>query len=106
MKKISILLVDDHELFRKGIKSLIENESDLEVIGMASNGKEALNKLEQISPDIILLDISMPVMTGIELAKKLKRSMCISKIIFLFEIIISPCKLIIDYCSEYIMKKL
>lgn len=83
MKKISILLVDDHELFRKGIKSLIENESDLEVIGMASNGKEALEKLEKISPDIILLDISMPVMTGIELAKKLKRSMFISKIIFL-----------------------
>jgi len=71
MEKINIVLADDHILVRKGIKAMLESEQDLNVIGEAGNGKEALEVAKQLHPDILVLDIRMPEMTGLEAAAKL-----------------------------------
>lgn len=71
MEKINIVLADDHILVRKGIKAMLESEEDLNVIGEAGNGKEALEVARQLHPDIIVLDIRMPEMSGLEAAAKL-----------------------------------
>jgi len=71
MSKIRVILVDDHQIVRDGIKSLIANEPDIEVIGEASNHTEFFELLGSKSPDIVMLDISMPEVSGIEIARKL-----------------------------------
>jgi two-component system, NarL family, response regulator DegU len=71
MEKISIVLADDHVLVRKGIKAMLESEEALHVVGEAGNGKEALEVARALHPDILVLDIRMPEMTGIEAAAKL-----------------------------------
>ena len=62
---IKIMLVDDHALVRKGIRSLLEDEEDLAVIAEASSGREALETIKQNKPDLVIIDIKMPAMTGI-----------------------------------------
>ena len=64
--KIRVVLADDHAIFRKGVKSLLEDELDIEIIGEASDGVEAIEKVNQLAPDVLMIDISMPRMTGIE----------------------------------------
>lgn len=66
MKHIKILIVDDHPMMRDALQMSLTGEDDLEVIGQASNGVEALNLLKKISPDIILMDLLMPDMNGLE----------------------------------------
>lgn len=70
---INIMLVDDHALVRQGIKSLLEDEENLVVIGEASSGKEAIEKIKSNIPDLIIIDIKMPQMTGIDLVKILAK---------------------------------
>ena len=71
MSKINIVLADDHVLVRKGIKSMLESDSEIAVIGEAGNGKEALRVAKELKPDILVLDIRMPEMTGLEAASLL-----------------------------------
>ncbi|UCE92543.1 MAG: response regulator transcription factor [Flavobacteriaceae bacterium] len=71
-KTITIALVDDHMLVRNGIKSLLEAESDLDVIAEGSNGFEALEIVEKYNPDILIIDVRMPEMNGIEAVKQLQ----------------------------------
>ena len=73
MSKIKVLLVDDHQIVRDGIFALLIKETDIEIVGEASNGDELFEKLKFINPDVIILDISMPKMSGIEIAGILKR---------------------------------
>lgn len=68
--KIKVAIVDDHQLFRNGLKFIIGNESDMEVIIEASNGKEFIFFLENLKPDIVLMDINMPEMDGVETSRK------------------------------------
>jgi DNA-binding NarL/FixJ family response regulator len=68
--KISIILVDDHKLFRNGVKFILSELDDVEVIADVSNGKEFVTLLDQYKPDIVLMDINMPEMNGIEASKK------------------------------------
>jgi DNA-binding NarL/FixJ family response regulator len=68
MSKINIVLADDHVLVRKGIKSMLELDTEIRVVGEAGNGKEALKVAKELKPDIIVLDIRMPEMTGLEAA--------------------------------------
>ncbi len=65
-KPVRLMVVDDHALFRRGLISLLEEMPNLQVVGEATNGKEALGVFEKQRPDLILLDINMPVMNGIE----------------------------------------
>ena len=73
MTKIKILIADDHTMFLQGIISLLEQEPNIEIVGKAVNGLEALQVIEQIPVDLLILDISMPEMDGIELSKILKK---------------------------------
>lgn len=66
---IEVLIVDDHPLLRQGLSTLLELEGGITVVGQASNGPEALRLAEELQPDVILLDINMPGMNGIEVAK-------------------------------------
>lgn len=74
MKKLRIVLADDHGMFRQGIRSLIDSQSDLEVIGEASDGHAALEKLAELKPDVLVMDNSMPQMSGLQLMERLKRA--------------------------------
>lgn len=82
-KKISVLIVDDHELIREGIKQILELEKDISVIGQAGNGEDAFSMAEELNPDVILLDINMPKLNGIEALRKFKDMGIKSKVIIL-----------------------
>ena len=72
MKKIRILLADDHTLMRAGIRALLEKQHDMEVVGEAADGQEALQKAAELGPDVVLMDIAMPGMDGTEATKQIK----------------------------------
>lgn len=71
-KVITVLIVDDQQLMRAGLKTLLELEPDIEVIAEASNGQEAISQYEFYQPDVILMDINMPELNGVEASKALK----------------------------------
>lgn len=73
MNKIRIYIADDHALLRDGLKLILSQNADFIVIGESDNGKTALEEIEKLKPDIALLDISMPVMTGIETARLIRK---------------------------------
>lgn len=74
-QKIRLCLVDDHELVRRGIASLVSTQRDMEVVGQAASGEEALEVCAEIRPDVVLMDLQMPGMGGIEATRRLKRQM-------------------------------
>jgi len=80
---IKIVIADDHALLRQGIKNVLSLEPDLDVIGEAADGEEAISKLESLKPDILLLDVNMPHMNGLEVTKRLKTAKSAVKIIIL-----------------------
>lgn len=69
---VKIMITDDHSIIREGLKSLLELDGDIEVIAEAENGEECLQKLLSVKPDVLLLDINMPKMNGLEVLKSLK----------------------------------
>ncbi len=69
---IRVLLVDDHPLVLDGINACLSSEPEIEVVGQANNGLEALELAEALTPDVVLMDVSMPVMNGLEATKELK----------------------------------
>ncbi|MBE0428296.1 MAG: response regulator transcription factor [Thermoleophilia bacterium] len=73
MSKIRILLADDHAILRSGLMRLLGEESDIEIVGEAENGREAVQKTQELHPDIVLMDIGMPVMNGMEATKQIKK---------------------------------
>ena len=72
MTKIRVLLADDHPIVRRGIRSLLQTAPDIEVVAEAKSGQDALNLVEEMSPDVLLLDMEMPGMSGVDVAKHLK----------------------------------
>lgn len=72
MDTIRILLVDDHQVVREGLRRMLELDADLRVVGEAANAKEALTQVESLSPEVILMDIKIPGTDGIELTRQLK----------------------------------
>ena len=79
----TILIVDDHVLFREGISNIINRWDDFQIVGDASNGQEALEKAHQLLPDIVLMDISMPVMDGIQATIRIKREIPSVRVVIL-----------------------
>ena len=70
-KTIRVLIADDHAIVRKGIRALLATEADIEVVGEAADGKEAVEKAERLHPDVILMDLVMPGMDGIEATRRI-----------------------------------
>ncbi len=83
MDKISVLIADDHSLMRQGLRQIIEMENDMYVVGQATNGQEAIDLAKQLKPDVILMDINMPVLNGLQAMKEIKDANLSSKIIVL-----------------------
>ncbi len=67
-----VLIVDDHKIVREGLASLLNDQPDIEVIGQAGNGREAISMADRFHPDVIIMDVSMPVMNGDEAARQIK----------------------------------
>ena len=72
-QKISILIADDHTLMRSGIRALLEDEADMVVVGEANDGREAVRLAGQLKPNVILMDIAMPLLNGLEATRQIKR---------------------------------
>ncbi len=73
MQKIRVLVVDDHTIVRDGICALLGLAGDMEVVGEAANGREALEMVRKLMPDVVLMDISMPVMGGLEATRRIRK---------------------------------
>lgn len=73
-EKIRIIIAEDHAVVREGTRQLLDREADIEVVGEAANGAEAVALVERLRPDVAIMDISMPVMTGIEATQRIKSS--------------------------------
>lgn len=81
--RIRVMVVDDHALFRRGLISLLDEMPEFLVVGEASHGQEALEKIEAVTPDILLLDINMPVMDGIQTVEAVRKLRPDQKILML-----------------------
>ena len=73
MNKVRVLLADDHSLFREGMANILNGQPDFEVIGEASNGLDAVEKALELRPDLILMDIGMPIFDGLEATRQIKK---------------------------------
>ena len=82
-ESINILVVDDHTIVRQGLARLLEEQPDLNVVGQATNGREAVDLARELKPDIVIMDIAMPRMNGIEAAKRIHKHLPKIKIIIL-----------------------
>jgi DNA-binding NarL/FixJ family response regulator len=79
---VRILIVDDHEAVRKGVRAILRSRPDLEVCGEAINGEEAVAKAEELKPDLIILDVTMPVLDGFGAAREIRKRMSEVPILF------------------------
>ena len=83
MKKIRVLIADDHTLVRHGIRSLLALVADIEIVGEAGDGREAVEKVGRLMPDIVLMDLAMPIMGGLEATRRIRRSFPATKVLAL-----------------------
>lgn len=75
MDKIRILIADDHNIVREGVRMILTSQEDFEVVGEASTGREALEQARSLQPDVVVMDISMPDMTGIQATEKIRKEL-------------------------------
>lgn len=83
MRSIRVLIVDDHTLVRDGIRALLGLTAGIEVVGEATNGKEALEKVRELVPDVVLMDLAMPVMGGLEATRRIRKEFPGTKVLAL-----------------------
>jgi two-component system response regulator NreC len=80
---LNIILADDHKIVRKGLKALLSTEPDFRIVGEAENGLEALELVEKLKPDVLVLDLMMPVLSGLEVTRSLCQKPCRTRIVIL-----------------------
>lgn len=83
MKKIRVLIADDHVMVQEGIKELLNNEQDIEVVAEAKDGSEAVQMANEIKPDVMTVDISMPVLNGLDVIQIIKQTIPLTRIVVL-----------------------
>src|ERR1051325_7924057 len=83
MAKIRILLTDDHTLFRQGVRNLLASEADMEVAGEAANASEAVAMVQQLRPDVVLMDVGMAGLSSFEAARQIRRDRPETRVLFL-----------------------
>jgi DNA-binding NarL/FixJ family response regulator len=83
MEKIKVLLADDHTVVRQGLKALLGAEADIEIVGEAENGRQAIQMVQKLEPDVAVIDIAMPVLNGLEATRQITRSHTPTKVLIL-----------------------
>lgn len=83
MKKIKVLIVDDHHLVRDGIRALLALIANIDVVGEADNGKASLDMVKELAPDVVLMDLAMPIMGGLEATRRIRREFPETKVLAL-----------------------
>ena len=83
MKRIRILLADDHAVVRQGFKMILDAQADMEIVGEAGNGRQAVDLAEQLRPDVVVMDVAMPELNGIEATRRLASSVPHARVIAL-----------------------
>jgi DNA-binding NarL/FixJ family response regulator len=83
MKKITVFLSDDHAIFREGLRMLLQATDDIEVVGEAENGQKALREAKRLQPDVVLMDIAMPLLNGMEAARQIMREIPTTRVLIL-----------------------
>ncbi len=107
MDKMKVLIVDDHAIMRDGIRALLGLHDDIEIVGEASEGKEAIEKARELAPDVIVMDIAMPGMDGLEATRRITKQNPKAKVLALTqydsrEYILSAIK---AGCDGYVPKR-
>jgi DNA-binding NarL/FixJ family response regulator len=82
-RQFSIVIAEDHTILREGLNAILSSQSDFKVVGEAGDGLEAISRVQECSPDLVLMDLSMPRMTGIDAIKKIKKELPQTKILAL-----------------------
>ncbi len=81
MKRIAVLLVDDHTVVRQGLRALLESEGDIRVVGEAENGRRAVGLAKKTRPDVVVMDVAMPVLNGIEATRQITKHLPSAKVL-------------------------
>jgi DNA-binding NarL/FixJ family response regulator len=107
MSSINVLIVDDHAEFRGRVRSLLSSEEGIQVVGEAENGEQAFIKAASLNPDLVLIDIRMPLMNGLEATRHLTSVLKTAKVIILSQYDIDEYRLAAAECgaSDYVVKK-
>lgn len=80
---VRIVIADDHEIFRRGLRSLLESHDDWQVCGEAVDGQEAVERVRELKPDVVVLDVTMPRLNGLEAAREIRKQVPDSKVVIL-----------------------
>jgi DNA-binding NarL/FixJ family response regulator len=83
MKRIRVLLADDHMIVREGLRALLEAEEDIEVVGEAENGRQAVQLIKRLRPDVIVMDIAMPLLNGLEVTRRIVKEVPATRVLIL-----------------------
>ena len=83
MQKIKVLLADDHIVVRQGLRALLMSEEDIEIVGEADNGRQAIQQVKKLMPDVAIIDIAMPVLNGLEATRQITRAVPSTKVLIL-----------------------